>query len=284
MKKIIAVLLAFLLTGALVLFCVTFVIRQIVLPAMGGEGAKVSDSVIREEQKLARERVENLASVYGFEAEPVISLITEDTLRDLNSQASLWWTTLLQEGKPGKVPEWDTDKLEQALASDASLSGMEDRDYAEYLKNSAAEDVRNSIVRMVLPMRQQTMKLGMQEIMKRIDLLNLITFFLGIPWAALALCVLLAGLIALLESKESRDAVQYIGSSLGAAALVLAVLVILYLTSGVLPMIREASAGLTVQYQRVVSGAVIRAGILAAVMAAGCILCLAGSRKDGKTA
>ena len=51
MKKIIAVLLAFLLTGTLILFCVTFTARQVILPAMSGNGAQVSDAVIREELK-----------------------------------------------------------------------------------------------------------------------------------------------------------------------------------------------------------------------------------------
>lgn len=284
MKKIIAVLLAFLLTGTLILFCVTFTARQVILPAMSGNGAQVSDAVIREEQKLARKRVEKLAAIYGFDAEPVISLVTEDTLRELNSQASRWWGKLLQEGKTGEGLEWDTDELEQVLASDAYLSGMEDRDRAEYLQSSAAKDIRSSITRMVLPMRQQTMRLGMQEIGKRADLPSLITFFLGVPWAALALCALLAGLIALLGSGKFKGAAQYIGSALGAAALVLVALMVLYLTSGILPMIREASDGLTIQYQNAVSGSMIRAGILAAVMAAGCILCLAKGRRNGKTA
>ena len=74
MKKIIAALLALLLTGSLVLFCVTFVGRQVLLPAMGEDGAQVSDSVIREETRLARERVTALANLYGFEAEPVTGL------------------------------------------------------------------------------------------------------------------------------------------------------------------------------------------------------------------
>ena len=283
MRKIVAVLLAFLLTGTLILFCVTFAARQIILPAMNEGGAKVSDDVIREEQTLAGERVTKLAELYGFEAEPVIDLITEDVLRQLHSQASRWWSTLLQEGKAGEALRWDTDELEQVLASDASLGRMEDREKAEYLEISAAEDVRSSIVRMVLPMRQQTIRLGMQEIGKRIDLPSLISFFLGIPWTALALCALLAGLIALLESKKFKGAAVYIGSAMGAAALVVVALMILYLTAGILPMIREASAGLTIQYQSVVSGTMIRAGILAAAMAAGCILCLTISRKNGKT-
>ena len=274
MKKILAVLLAFMLTGTLILFSVSFLGRQIILPAMNEGGAQVSDAVIREEQQLARERVTRLADLYGFDAEPVVSLIGEETLRDLNSQASRWWSTVLQDGTTGESLRWDTRELEQVLASDPH----------EYLEVSAAEDVRNSILRMVLPMRVQVIRLGLQEIGKRIDLPNIITFFLEVPWAALALCALLAGLIALLQGKKFHDAALYIGSAMGGAALVLAALMALYLCAGILPMIREASAGLTIQYRSILSGTMIRAGILTAALAAGCVLCLAPKRKNRESA
>ncbi|MCR5566396.1 MAG: hypothetical protein K6F61_06055 [Clostridiales bacterium] len=283
MKKAIAALLAFLLTGALILFSVTFLLQQIIQPAMDEDGAQVSSSVIREEQQLARDRITKLAGLYGFEAEPVTALITEDTLRDLHSQASLWWSTLLKDGKIGEELRWDTDGLAETLAEDSLLNRTEDEERSENLKLSAAEEVTNSIVHMVLPMRPQTIRLGLQEIEKRVDLPNVIRFFLGVPWAALALCALLAGLIALLESGRFTGAARYIGYALGAAALTIVALMLLYMNAGILPMIREASAGLTIQYRDVVSGTMTRAGILAAVMAAGCILCLAEHRRNGKT-
>ena len=133
-------------------------------------------------------------------------------------------------------------------------------------------------------MRPQTIRLGLQKIENRVDLPNVIQFFLGVPWASLAACALLAGLIMLLGSRKFTAAEQYIGSALGAAALVLVALMILYLNAGILPMIQEASAGLTIQYRSVVTGTMIRGGILAAAMAAGCVLCLAGKRRNGKTA
>ena len=284
MKKILAVLLAFMLTGTLILFSVSFLGRQIILPAMNEGGAQVSDAVIREEQQLARERVTRLADLYGFDAEPVVSLIGEETLRDLNSQASRWWSTVLQDGTTGESLRWDTRELEQVLASDPRLAANKDPERDEYLEVSAAEDVRNSILRMVLPMRVQVIRLGLQEIGKRIDLPNIITFFLEVPWAALALCALLAGLIALLQGKTFRGAPLYIGSALGGAALVLVVLAVLYLCAGILPMIREASAGLTIQYRSILSGTMIRAGILTAALAAGCVLCLAPKRKNRESA
>ena len=284
MKKILAVLLAFMLTGTLILFSVSFLGRQIILPAMNEDGAQVSDAVIREEQQLARERVTRLADLYGFDAEPVVSLIGEETLRDLNSQASRWWSTVLQDGTTGESLRWDTRELEQVLASDPRLAANKDPERDEYLEVSAAEDVRNSILRMVLPMRVQVIRLGLQEIGKRIDLPNIITFFLEVPWAALALCALLAGLIALLQGKKFHDAALYIGSAMGGAALVLAALIALYLCAGILPMIREASAGLTIQYRSILSGTMIRAGILTAALAAGCVLCLAPKRKNRESA
>ena len=284
MKKILAVLLAFMLTGTLILFSVSFLGRQIILPAMNEGGAQVSDAVIREEQQLARERVTRLADLYGFDAEPVVSLIGEETLRDLNSQASRWWSTVLQDGTTGESLRWDTRELEQVLASDPRLAANKDPERDEYLEVSAAEDVRNSILRMVLPMRVQVIRLGLQEIGKRIDLPSIITFFLEVPWAALALCALLAGLITLLQGKKFHDAALYIGSAMGGAALVLAALMALYLCAGILPMIREASAGLTIQYRSILSGTMIRAGILTAALAAGCVLCLAPKRKNRESA
>ena len=86
------------------------------------------------------------------------------------------------------------------------------------------------------------------------------------------------GLIALIAGRL-RASLKYIGSALGAAAIVLAVLVILYLTAGIQPMIREASAGLAIQYRDMVSGPAVLTGVLAAVMLAGCIVCLAQGRK-----
>lgn len=284
MKKTIAVLLAFLLTGSLILFCVSFVGRQVIAPAMGEDGAQVSDAVVREEYSLVQEHVKELAELYGFEAEPVISLISEDKLRELHTQASQWWSSILRDGKVGEEIKWYANELEETLLSDDRLSRMEDRDRADYLAAAGAEDVRRSIIRMVLPMRQQTIRLGIQKVGERVDIPNVVTFFLGMPWAVLALCALLAGLIALLENRKPGDAWHYIGSALGGAALVMILLIILYLSAGFLPMIREASAGLAVQYRSVASGAVIRAGILTAVMAAGCVLLLTVSRKDGKTA
>ena len=82
MKKFFAWFLAFLMTGTLILFGICFAGQQAIAPAMGDAGAPVSDSVIREEKELVRERITALAELYGFSAEPVIGAVNEETLRD----------------------------------------------------------------------------------------------------------------------------------------------------------------------------------------------------------
>ena len=281
MKKIVLWLLAFILTGILLLFGVSFTGRRVIAPAMAENGVQVSDTVLREEKELVRQRVTALAELYGFTAEPVIGFVDEETLRDLNLQASLWYNSILTGGKPGAELYWNTDGLEQILSADPALAEL-DREEAESLAATCTEEVRRSVLRMVLPLRQQVMGIGLQEAGKRFDIPNLVEFFLGLPWAALAAAFLLAGLIVLLAGKAC-NALTYIGAALGAAALVLAALAVLFLSAGILPMIREASASLTVQYQDTVSGAVLLTAAVAALMMAGCILCLIRYRKNGET-
>ena len=277
MKKCIAWFLAFLLTGSLILFGVCLVGRQVIAPAMGDEGAPVSESLIREEKELARERIAKLAELYGFDAEPVIAIVNDEVLQDLNSQASLWWSSVLRDGKAGKDLRWDTTELEKVLQADPAA--QENPDEAEYYATAVAEEIHKSIVNMVLPRRQLVFSLGMEKAEKRIDLVNVVEFFLGMPWAALALSALFAGLIALADGQPIRRALGYIGSAMGAAALVLAVIAALYLCAGILPMIREASAGLTLQYQSLVKGSLLLTAGIVVVLAAGCVVCLLKSRE-----
>ena len=275
MKKIIAWLLAFLLTGTLVLFCVTFLGQQVIAPSMNEEGAPVNDQVIRREQQLLKERMDKLAEVYPFPAEQVTEMVDEATLRDLNAQASKWWSSILTTGKPTEGISWNTDKLEELLFAQTVPAGQ------PVLR---PEDVSRSVIRMVLPVRQELIGPGLKKVRSRIDIPNVLTFFLGIPWAALAASALLAGLIALLESRRLRGCLKYIGAALGAAVIVLAASAVLVLTAGIEPMIREASRALAILYQEVVSQTLIRALVLGAVMAAGCIACLILCRGKNETA
>ena len=284
MKKVIAFILALMLTGSLALFCVSLIGVQVIGPAMNEDGAPVSSAVLAEEKELVRKRVTELADLYGFTAERVVSFITDETLQDLNEQASQWWASMLSDGKPGEEVFWNTDGLVSLLAEDPKLTADDNWEAAENLAVSAAEEIRRGVVRIVLPLRQPVIRLGMQEVKKRVDLPNIVSFFLGLPWAVLALSALLAGLIALLESRRIRRCLVWIGSAAGAAALVLAGTLALVWNAGLGPMIREASESLAVQFSDIMNGVLLRAGLLIAVLLAGCAACLALSRRNGKKA
>ena len=271
MKKIMTWLLAFLLTGSLVLFCVSYIGRSAVAPALGDQGAKVSGRVIAAEKELIREKINDMAALYGFTAEPVIAVISDDVLNDLNARASLWWSSVLADGTPGQQPKMDTQELRQVLSADPLVSRGEN---PEAQAETIADAVSQGVVRIVLPMRQETLNIGMREAGKRVDLVNLFTFFIRVPWAALALSALLAGLIALLESRQISGCLKYIGAALGAAAIVLIAISVLMANAGIRPMILEASRSLAIQYDSVLTEALIRAGALAAVLTAGSVLCL----------
>ena len=146
MKKFFAWFFALLLTGSLILFGVCLVGHQVIAPAMGDEGAPVSDSLIREEKDLARERITALADLYGFDPEPVVAAVNEDVLKDLNSQASLWWSSVLRDGRAGNELRWDTKEVEQILMEDPAVQEKLLFYIAKFQKRSVSNQVSNTFV------------------------------------------------------------------------------------------------------------------------------------------
>ena len=283
MKKILCWLLAFLLTGTLALFGFSYVGAQAVDPALRKGGAVASDRVQEMEMQLIRDKVDELASVYEFRADTAMKFITPEKFAEMNTQAALWWNSLLADGREGDAPVFDTKEMISAFEADFAPAGStgEEADEETGLRaEEAANAVAEGILRIVLPLRLPLIGIGMSKVTERVDLGNVIRFLTGIRWAALALCALLAGLIALLESRKLRMSLQYIGSAMGAAVLVMAGGVVLYLMSGIDPLIAGASPSLSVQYGSLLSGASIRLGVYAAVLLIGCITCLILCRRQ----
>ena len=115
-----------------------------------------------------------------------------------------------------------------------NLKYRRDPEYREKI-DIAAGDERNRAIRM-----QSWAWAGYIVVLGEM-VASLVAFFMGVPWAVLALCALLAGLIALIQSRRIRGSLRYIGSAMGAAAIVIVCAAVLYLLAGVQPMIREVS-------------------------------------------
>ena len=283
MKKCFAVLLAFLLTGSLVLFGMTFLFRSVAAPAISGGEAAADSGVAAREEELIRDSVRELAGLYGFSADAVLAKIDTETVLAMNRQANAWWRGLLKDGKAGEEPLLDTAAITQVLREDPGLKAKAaDEEDAAILADEAATALQQRVLRIMLPVRLPVFRRGLLEAGNRIDIPNFVSFFAGAPGALLALSALLAGLIALLESRRLRAALSYIGSAMGGAALVLLACLVLFMTSGMQALIREASESLAVQYGTLASGITLRLGILTAVLLAGCIILLIAGGKNGK--
>ena len=278
MKKILCWLLAFLLAGTLALFGISYACSRAVDPGLKEGGAVASDSVQQMEMNLIREKVEELAPIYGFSAETAMKVITPEKIAEMNRQTALWWNGILTNGQAGEAPAFGTEELGNAFKADLSSDGSSKEETpgedADLRVSDAANAVSESILRIVLPLRLPIIGKGLSEAAARVDLGNIIRFLLGIRWAALALCALLAGLIALLESRKLRMSLPYIGSAMGAAVLVIAAALVLYAMTGIDSLIAGASPSLSAQYGGVINSAAIPLFIYMALLLIGCIICL----------
>ena len=273
MKKVLCWLLALLLTGFLALFGASFAAARAVEPGMKEGGTAASDSVQQMELRLIREKIEELAPIYEFSADAALNCVTPELVAEMNQQTALWWNSILVNGETTDAPSFDTQNLVAALAEDYAGRGLSGEN-AELRATEAANAVGESILRIVLPLRLPLVGKGLTEASSRVDLGNVIRFLLGIRWAALALCALLAGLIALLESRNLRLCLPYIGSAMGASVLVIAAGCVLYALTGVDTLIAGASPSLSAQYGSLLNSAVIPLFVYAALLLAGCAACL----------
>lgn len=286
MKKAVCWLLVFLLTGTLVLLGFSGVFSLAAAPALREGGTPVPQAVREEEAELIRARVNDLGDIYGFAPESAMKAVTPEILDELNEQAAAWWNAVLTEGRPGAEPEWDLTDLRNGLREDPALTEGMDTERAEETVYAAADAVGKTVVRTVLPMRQNLMILALTKVGQRIDIPDLIRFGTGVPWAMLAACLLLSGVVALLESRRLTESLKYLGSAAGAAALVTAATLILIFFAPFSGLIGEASASLQAQYDALLSDAVIRLGAWTASLLILCGVCLGfwirGARRAGK--
>ena len=282
MKKVLCWLLALLLAGSLALFGFSYIGAEAVEPGLREGGTVASASVQDMEMQLIRDRIMELAPIYEFGARTALEYVTPEKLAEMNRQAARWWNTLLTSGEAGEAPALETEELVAAFTAELRSAGNEGADEELELRASeAANAVAESVLRIVLPLRLPVIGIGTNKAAERVDVGNVIRFLTGVRWAALALCALLAGLIALLESRKLRMSLKYIGSAMGAAVLVMAGGVLLYFMAGIDPLITGASPSLGIQYHALFSGALTRLLVCAAVLLVGCVVCLVFFRRQG---
>ena len=273
--------LTFMLTGLLALTLFSFAARHLLTPAEGEGSVQLNETLISQEAELAEAKIRQLAEVYPFQPETVLDVLDRETLTEMSRQSAAWWRQLLTEASLRERPDFETEELETALFSDPGIMELRENEAESTVREISAK-VKEILQRTVLPMRQPVLSRVMKELKERFDLKNLIDFATGLPWALLALCAVIAGLIALVTARKMRLTLKYLGAAFGGAVLTVAAVWLAVHFAGLIPLIRESSESMARQAEMLANRVLLREGAMALAMALGSVACLFLYRRGGK--
>ena len=223
----------------LTVFLVVTSVSAITVRAMTSSGLHLS--IATDSGKVDRqishiyENIDRMAEEYGFSAEAVKAAVTREELTEKNREAAAWWTRLMTEGEMGSFPRWDSGSIEDIIYP--SMSDGSRRENAKMI----VSDLTGMIERTVFPIRESLLKIGMKFASSEADLAGMLQSVRKIPLFGLILCVLTAGLIALLTGRRFFCSLKYYGAASAAAGLVLLVLCGTFIFANPWNMIAQAS-------------------------------------------
>ncbi len=195
-----------------------------------------------------RENVTGLAEEYGFEAKPILDLITRESIEDLDREIAVWWTASAVSGKLGESPAYDLTAAESLLRKDEAFISSLDPMMVNATVQSILQEIGKSVKRSSVLFRDTLVQAAAGFAGKERNLPEIFAAAGRIPGIACAASLLLAGLIALLMSRSILTAGKYIGGALAACALLWLGCMGLIHTLDLGGMIAEASALLSAQF------------------------------------
>ena len=216
--------------------------------------------------------VRDLAEEYGFSAEPVISAVPQEEITELNSQMARWWTRIATEGIMGDIPSWSADSLIPVIMETMDPGKTSDDPYGKAAE--AAGEIEKTIREAAMPVRTSVISFGVRYLNRRIDLPGAVRTVSRLPMLGGAVCLLLAGMIALLTAKKVRASLRYFGAAFGGAGISAAFCMILAGTAGIQGMISRASEGMSRQTGLAVREMVLESGVYILVLLIAGAACL----------
>lgn len=184
-----------------------------------------ADAVIDAQYTRIGEAVDALAQKYPFEPKTVMDFVTRDRLEDFNAQVVHWWMGLLQADPVLTAPSYDVEGLLDAVKADETFrAGVPESSWTATARDKIVQGVQDIVVQAVTPLRLSLLSLGLGKALSMADVPTLRGYLPYLPWALLAACVLLAGLLLLCTHRRMIKGVLYIGSACGAAGICLGVI------------------------------------------------------------
>jgi len=224
------------------------------------------------------EQIDRMAEEYGFSAEAVKSSVSQEELKNKNSEAAAWWTRLLTEGEMSAFPKWDASSIEEAVYStiDAEKSPEEPR--------AIVADIVSVIERAVFPMRESLLTTGMKYVETSVDLAGSVRSLQKVPLFALMLSLLVAGLIALLLGREFIRCLKHFGTAVAGTGMVLAAVCVTTLVLQPSKMFAQASERVAETIRFLLGRIGTEAGLMIIILLAVGYLCLIIYRKKAAAA
>lgn len=158
------------------------------------ERIAASDANVDLQLAEAHRSVRELAQELCFDAEPVVALITRESLVSLNEESILWWQGALRAKDELQAPEYLCPALKDTLAADSAFLAAGTCRPAE-----AAVAVCKAVTKTVIPVRAQLFSIGFGAVWKRLDLAGVLAWLpllFVVPALTALLCVWLILLIA----------------------------------------------------------------------------------------
>ncbi len=244
-----AAVLGLLLTPMLCLTVIGVMFLQLLLSEGLHDRIGQDEQVLREERNVMALDMEELAAEYRFSPEPVMALISTDSLRQWNRESAQWLTASAKTGRLQEVTNtFDLEGLSEVLRSDTAFTEGLDARSLDIRIREVSGRISALITGKVYCLRNTLLKAAEKLASKVIRLPALAAMLQRLPLPAGLLCLLLCGLILLLTARRPRMAFGYIGAALMACGILLLCTLSLIPLLGIGPLLKEISPMLGREY------------------------------------
>lgn len=219
--------------------------------------------------------IRELSEKYGFSADNVISALNREEFISADREMAKWWSHITTEGVMStEVPAWSANSLlpviEESLVPEMMPEDQSSTEVAQEIGLALEKEAK----RTMMPVRRTLITLGFRYLDKRIDIPGAVRLINKAPEAGAVICILLAGMIALLTGKNIRTSLKYYGGALAGAGISAAFALILIRHFGIMDMVRGSSKGLSDQISIMMRLAGTKYIMGIAILLAAGIICL----------
>lgn len=181
-----------------------------------------SPAVLDAQYARIGEKVDALAAKYPFEPKTAMDLISRQQVAAYSAQVIDWRLGLLKPDADPAFPRFTQAGLLEAIQADETFRAQTPADQrVSVSRDRITAGVEKIVTETVAPLRMSLLSLALSRLLPRLEASGILPLLPWIPWLLSALCLALAGLLALLTHKRMVKGVLYMGSACMAAGLCL---------------------------------------------------------------